>query len=163
MVYKALHDLILIKLELQQGSGKRLINELKCSWFVTKVRIWWEQFGESGGVRHLSGAGRENGRTGSQDRKGDKCEEGRKFPFPPLLLLAGWIIKSTGDRLTRKKSNLISCSREPHMSKESETPHTWEVQRQKGGWRCIRHPELGMRSCALGASKSQWRMIRADV
>lgn len=74
------------------------VNRLQCFWFVTKVRIWWEQFGGSGGVKHLSGVcTSENGRTGSQDRKCDQCGEGEKIPFP-----SGWIIISTGDRLKRE-------------------------------------------------------------
>lgn len=53
-----------------------------------------------------------------------------------------------------------------HMRKSERNPHTHhaEVQRQKGRWKCVRHPELGMRSCrscTLGASKGHCRMPRA--
>ena len=61
---------------------------------------------------------------------------GRKKLFSTLLSsLAGLIIKSAWDRVTReKKTNLITCM---HMG----LPHTREIQGQKGKMRYIWHSE----------------------
>lgn len=66
--------------------------------------------------------------------------------------------------LSKRKPNLIyTYVWEPHIHDRVRDPTCQrgaEMEREQG---YVRHPELGMRSGALGASEGPGRMIRADA
>lgn len=86
------------------------------------MRVWWEQSGGSGGVKHPSGVGtRENGRARSHDGKCDKCGEGGKFPFPlGCFWLAEQSNQQGADWQEKIKFNVM-CVETPH-ARESQRP-----------------------------------------
>lgn len=77
--------------------------------------------------------------------------EEETFLLPFKVISAGLMIKSTQDRLTKEKItklNYICMNENPRDMRELETPHTQEVQKQKGKMRYIfkmRHSELRIR------------------